>query len=440
MINMIKNIKEKLLSVNDFINKNWKIFLFLILAAQIFLLYLGFIRTESFISPDSPGYIAPAGSFLEQGIMLDGLSGAPIWFRTPGYPFFLAVVYYLTGYSNICVIISHMVMCLLNTIMIVFIVRNLTKNNALGIFAAIFYAVDFIVYAIVPLILTDVLFQFLITLTLFLIVKYMTSNQKNKKIYAVLSIFAINYALLVRPALMYLSIIAAFVMLIIIFSKKFDWKIPALYIIVFLAAFGGWTARNYYYHGGIAYSPIIGESYYRWFAPETFKIENNIYKKEGADEAAKEYFQKLMAAKYPDFEKMSKLEQVNAEKDIGGSYLKEHLFAFIKLNVSGFLKELLSPNWTILFENYASMPFEEAHRIFYCGTALLAVLYLIYAFGFIKNIKKLNWLDWIIFLSACYLMSSTAVLGGSRYRMAFYTLCVVGAFTCWKNFYNNKSL
>lgn len=83
-------MKEKLISVNNFIDKidkNWKILLFLILILQVIFILIALNVSKTYIAADSPGYIAPALSFLEKGIMLDN-NGAPIWARTPGYPLF----------------------------------------------------------------------------------------------------------------------------------------------------------------------------------------------------------------------------------------------------------------------------------------------------------------------------------------------------------------
>lgn len=62
------------------------------------------------------------------------------------------------------------------------------------------------------------------------------------------------------------------------------------------------------------------------------------------------------------------------------------------------------------------------------------MVYGVYAVGFLKNLPALSGLDWLIFLSNVYLMASTAVVGYSRFRMAFYAPCLIGAFLCWRKF------
>lgn len=351
--------------------------------------------------------------------------------KDAGLSAFLAIIYKLSNNSNACVLFIQALMLILNSLMIFYTVKSLTKNNALGIFAALFYALDLAIYSHSLKILTDVPFSFLITLSIFLFTKYFISN---KKLYAVLSIFTINYALLVRPAVMYLNIIIAAVLLIMIIFRKIDWKLPCLYLIVFTALFGGWLARNNYYHhvpfGEELYTPLRSNDFYVLYAPLTYEMAGGT---QYNGEETKEYFKNLLYAKYPAFDNLSKVEQVLARKDIGQSYIMQNKIAFIKLYFWGLTKELIAPDFDTIYILPVPFIFQKILLFFSAGGLLLC--YLIYAFGFLSSVKKLNYLDWIIFLSTCYLMASTAVIGYSRFRIAFYPLCVIGAFSCWKKFY-----
>ena len=49
--------------------------------------------------PDSLYYTAPAQTLLTSGQLTDPYSLAPLTFRTPGYPVFLALIYAVSGQS-----------------------------------------------------------------------------------------------------------------------------------------------------------------------------------------------------------------------------------------------------------------------------------------------------------------------------------------------------
>ena len=138
-----------------------------------------------------------------------------------------------------------------------------------------------------------------------------------------------------------------------------------------------------------------------------------------------------MDAKYPNFDQLSRLEQVRAERDIGGNYIRQHIGAYIRLNIYGLFNELLGPNLTTI--RRLGVPIVIQYFIAAFVMTMLATSYFLYAVGFIRHIRSLNWLDWVIFLTVVYLMASTAVLGYSRYRLAFYTICLVGTFSCWRH-------
>ncbi|MBQ4418491.1 MAG: phospholipid carrier-dependent glycosyltransferase, partial [Synergistaceae bacterium] len=158
------------------------------------------IYSSSYIEPDTMSYIVPAENFLKFKIFLDA-SGTPIWIRTPGYPLFLALIYWLADLfkinfdKNFIVLSLQALMCILNSCMIFYCVNkiiNNNKNKIYGLLAVLFYILDLVFYEKAAKILTDVPFSFLITLSAFLFIKYYYSRGK---LYAALSILAINYAL-----------------------------------------------------------------------------------------------------------------------------------------------------------------------------------------------------------------------------------------------------
>lgn len=137
---------------------------------------------------------------------------------------------------------------------------------------------------------------------------YQYSNEK-KTLSLALSIMSLNVALLIRPQIMYYNMVLAGALVLLGVLEKQDGK---------CACSTAWclpwhTFRNYRTYGEFMYTSIQAESYFRWFGLETYALGQGT-----AIENANATFRDMMNEKHPDFEKLSKMEQVYAEKDIGG--------------------------------------------------------------------------------------------------------------------------
>ena len=141
--------------------------------------------------------------------------------------------------------------------------------------------------------------------------------------------------------------------------RKINYKLPVLYIMVYLAMFGGWCARNAYYHDVNAqtiYTTIRAKDSYLFYAPLTYHLVNNVKSiqdlpsalKITPTEEAEKYFAECLSssyiaketAKYPDFDNLNFARQVNAWSDIGQGYIKQHVPAYIIRNILGLFREL----------------------------------------------------------------------------------------------------
>ena len=393
------------------------------------------IYSSSYAEPDTMTYIVPAENFLKFKIFLDA-SGTPIWIRTPGYPLFLALIYWLADLfkinfdKNFIVLSLQALMCILNSCMIFYCVNKIVNNNKnkiYGLLAVLFYILDLVFYEKAAKILTDVPFSFLITLSAFLFIKYYYSRVK---LYAALSILAINYALWVRPALLYFNMLLAVIIIFALIFKKINFKLGVLYLCVYLAMFGGWCIRNAHYHHvtfETMYMPLRLKDSFDFYAPITYQIVNKIPNSTENDLKVKKIFNKMLYDKYPNFDELEIHEQYAAKGDIGRGYIKQHIGAYILLNFKGLLTEMIAPGLTFINEFKINNLFKRAISFFAAG--MLAILNLIYAISFIFNIKKLKFINIAIFLLTAYLMASTAVLGYSRFRLAFYAIETVGALS-----------
>lgn len=409
-----------------FIEKNINRFMAVLVGLHIACIigYLYFYGID--LGSDAMEYITIADNFISTGMFLDA-SGFPIVFRVPGFPFYLAVIYIITGHSNAAVIFMNVLMDIMLLYFIYKVVAGHTRK-AYGFLACMFWIMDFAIYRSISAVATDLPFAFMIVLAVFLLDCYL---KKGKHRYLVIFFITLIIAMLFRPTIMYFNMILCVILLVCSIRKKLNWKLTVLYIALFAVTFGGWSLRNKYYYGEFVYTDIRDESVYIWYGPDIYE-----YLGEGTFEEGQEYLHSKLLEKYPDFYYMEKKEQVAAYKDIGSTYVNEHLDIFLIKNVEGLFLEMFGPNYAKIIELPIPAILQKLFALVVAG--ILFVLYLIYALGFFLNIKKWKWPDWAILLTSMYFMASTAVLGYSRYRMTFYPLCIIGAFLSWRFALNQK--
>ena len=420
MINRIKDRLQKLEQYNRYI------FIVILLIQAALMIYF-FARFGVIIeeNSDTPTYTVPAENLLKTG-HLNNADGIPTFLRTPGYIWFLALIYAIAGTGargNAVVVILQMLMLLASNYLIYTIVREKFCGIA-GAIASILFVVDVNFYNHALTLMTDVFFAFLLVLSLFFFSRY-TSDRKDRDL--VFSTLIICYALLTRPQIMYIVWIYLILLLIAFIRKYISLKCLLVYTVVLIAVFGGWKVRNYRLFGVSDFNRVKDYNQFEYYSPIVYADLNDC----SIDEARAVFNEELYAA-YPDFDSYPIQEEVRIKKEIGSAYLGEHLGRFILSNFKGLFLEMVGPGVSWIEKWGMGNGAARFIELAVAGTLLLT--YLIYAVGFLGNIKKLNGFDWIVFLTASYLMVSTASLGYSRYRIAFYPFCLVGGLISWRHY------
>jgi 4-amino-4-deoxy-L-arabinose transferase-like glycosyltransferase len=114
------------------------------------------------MAPDSFEYDRLARTFIDTGLF-DGPARANPTSRTPVYPMFLAVVYWLAGPSAVSVVLAQIAMGALNVLMVHLLARDLWSPRA-GLVAGLLLACDAPSLSSSLRVLTDTLFTFLFVL------------------------------------------------------------------------------------------------------------------------------------------------------------------------------------------------------------------------------------------------------------------------------------
>lgn len=378
-----------------------------------------FVRSwHYFGTGDTDSYIQPALNFVSQGIFCNN-DGSPILFRTPGYPLFLAIVYYFGGTNNV-ILWLQVLMCLLNSVMIYKIVSSISSERW-GILATVFYVMDFAQYTLAAEIMSDILFSFLMVLSMFVFRIYM---EKQKVWYLVILFVLMNYAMFVRPGVMYLLMLVGVGLLIACVLRKVNWKIGLIYVLIFAMFYGGWTLRNYHYYEEPVFT-TVREGTNTQAAIRLIMVQEGV-----TNEVADELFTKEVEEKYFDYSSGTVLERYSAGNEIAKEYFKENFGAYILTNVKGLFNELIGPG----LKGIREIPIPSIFHYLIAGVVAcsLLILYGIYLSGFFKNIKKLRAYEWGLIIICLYFMASTAIFGYSRYRLSFYPFCIVGACIIWR--------
>lgn len=419
----INKIKNLLYDITEIIEKHYIIWMICFLVFQVACLVFAYIYYGVNMEVDSPSYIKPALNFISTG-HLDMEPGVPIIKRTPGYIYYLALVFKLFNNSCEAAVIGHGIFCVANSFILLKTGELITGKKWPGIIAILCYVLDFTVYYHAMAIMSDVFFSFLLLSSLYFFVKYYTEKKLR---YFVIGTIIMQYSLLTRPQIMYYCLILAFVLAVMWLFKKVNIKIVLIYLLIWLAVYGGWSLRNYYVNDIFTYTIANDRDFFNNYAPTVYAWEHGGYtgeKKDEQIEEGKEYLITLFEEKYGDMSAVPQDELIDKQKDIGVHYLLNHPGPFVGMCCFRLMWEMVIPDVSMLEPMNLSAP--VYYFILAINFGFLLLSYLIYAIAFLSNIKKLKWIDIALFLLASYLMVSTVSMGYWRFRIDFYMPCLVG--------------
>jgi 4-amino-4-deoxy-L-arabinose transferase-like glycosyltransferase len=194
-------------------------------------------------SGDSNNYINAAINLINNQIFCD-VSTQTLYsgiFRTPGYPLFLIPIYYITDYSNIAVILIQTFLSAI-TCGIVFIIAIKYFSKFSAYIATLFIVFDIASINVSNIIITETFFTFLLTVFIFLFLKFLEEN--NYKLIILIGLLS-GFIALVKPIFLY-SFIIMFIVFLLYFKNrlKLFLKYFLLYFISFSLLIVPWLVRN----------------------------------------------------------------------------------------------------------------------------------------------------------------------------------------------------
>jgi 4-amino-4-deoxy-L-arabinose transferase-like glycosyltransferase len=180
-------------------------------------------------------------------------------FRTPGYPAFLAAIYWLFGVRPAAAVVLQIFVSL-GTIALSYACAHALWGPAAARLAALLLALDPLSFSFSLLLLTETLFTFLVSATALAGVHLFFPGRRARPAAAVGTL--IGLAALVRPISYYLAVPVALGFLLWgaldRWSRRSLILVPGLVLLPFCLIVGSWQLRNYLRTGNVEFSSAIG--------------------------------------------------------------------------------------------------------------------------------------------------------------------------------------
>ena len=371
-------------------------------------------------------------------------------FRTPGYPFFVAIIYTLFGTQPYTVIVVQIFLNLISIIFIYQIGKELFSEKV-GWIAALLFSVDLHHSIFIFQILTETIYTTIFILALYFYVRAIKNNQLT---YFILCGCIYGLSTLIRPiSQYYIACVLLFTLLWYYKNLQSGLKSFTLIGMAYFITIAPWCLRNYNEYNHFALSNIKGYNLLFWNASyyESKRLKLPI------DTVNAQFKTELLRMGWrPDanpFEK-EKYDAALANKIIKahfGDYLKTHLIGTVKIHLSvgthsltevlhipakKFSEEEKYANGviTLVKKFFAEKTIYEILLGLFVALFLL-IVYLFTALGIWRMIKEKQVLLMLFLLgSAGYFALISGIISYARYRlpsMPFYILLASVGIAWW---------
>jgi hypothetical protein len=391
-------------------------------------LFLAMTGGKVIIGNDTPSYVQPALHLLRDGFFsYDGIKAE--YLRTPGYPLFLALVYFFGGTNMTVVVIQIMLM----TFKVYFFYKILLLLNTpvkIALFGSTLLLINVQSYGYSFSIITEPLFGFLLVFALYWLVKYLYCGDKH--FYFAAFSLALNYAMLVRPILMYFNLLLCAALLVLLILKKINVKCFGIFFICVALIFGGWSLRNYVHSRVFIFTTITNNHSAELYTPILIAHMNNIPQdRSGYVEGISETNKENILREYPELagDNLNEAQKSLLKKKYGFGFIKKHFGDYITLNLTGFFGEMFTSFGTsALYKSTGMSKMAIIVQIVQVGfCTFLYVTYIFFFAGFVINMRSNRVVNIGIFLLCAYLSLPGAIYATPRFRDPFLPLILLSA-------------
>ena len=346
------------------------------------------------LTPDSISYIDTADAVLQTGrfAVSPEHPDTPQIMRTPGYPFFIACVFFFFAHSYSWLILWQIVISL-GTMVITYRMAVKLWNPSTAVVATLCLALDPVSWLHSQYVLTETLFTCIFTLAVWAGIAALRTT-RFFHIGLLSSLLAL--ATLIRPLTYYIMIpVTIFFLLLWTSRPGWQWKRLLFGLIVLLLPWliiiGAWHIRNYHIAGTTEFSTIQGVNLLFYRGADIVAQRDAI----SFQEAQRLLGYGQYAIRHPDTQTWSETQLNQRWKHEGLQLIRQHPGLFLKSQVRGLIKMMFDPAdyalWAYLSEyrehtgplrDFFELPFSDylskwvLERTTYFLSFLLAEIYL----------------------------------------------------------------
>lgn len=265
-------------------------------------------------------------------------------FRTPGYPAFIAIVYFIFGEKPWLVLFLQI---LLNVFSVYLLYRLSEKlfNTKVALLAAFLMAVEPHQILFCHFLFADTLFATLFLLTFYFYVKGLLEKQTS---YFILSAVFLGLNLLTKPVIQFYPF--ALVLFLLVWTK-FSWQLRiknALIVLLLSYLFVlPWMYRNYIGFNNFSICSISGNSMFFYNIPLTEAKATKVDKDTIINRNLRELVKEYPHAKYLPKESSQMWQNVTFENNemyraFANKYISSHKMIYFKAHCNGMLKLMIN--------------------------------------------------------------------------------------------------
>ena len=327
------------MSEGSFIKRNMSIILIVLLALAIRLTFFILVKPwdDSVLQNKILVHDAIRYNYLGKSILSSKSFSAFSSFRTPGYPVFIAFIYSIFGTRVWVVLLTHVFLDIGTVILVFLLARRLFGNDKIANIAAFLYSICILSVCMMTMLITEVLFLFILTLSILLFLKALERGRI--KDFALVA-FLVGLAALVKPVAKYIPVLMVITLL---FQKKKSISTLAnivVIVLVFLATIAPWQARNFQKFGFYALSDIQSSMLLSYNVAFVKAFDEG----KSVQEAERELIGNAVDGIENPFER-SKIYQRVAIK-----YILEHPFKFLYYHLKGCVNLFLAtPKYHVIY-------------------------------------------------------------------------------------------
>ncbi len=381
--------------------------LILSLLVRFFLFVLFLINSPDILVFDAEGYHKLAIQYLGEGNA--GLSDA---IRTPGYPFFIGLIYLITPHPYLVVFIQIFINT--GSVYLIYLIGKEIFNEETGLIASLIFAFEpdhlFFTYSL----LSETLFILVMLSCILLLFRYIRSGKHLVPLSLLMGI-----GILIKPVVLYLPLVLSLTL-----KRRF------VFLIIVYSIAGTWCFRNKIKYDHFQLTTITGHNLLNYNAALTkAKVENMPYQ-----QARNEL--RIKGSENPfEYSELQKRAALNYLRNHKAEYLKTHLGGsakiFLSMNYKHFMNRFF--NTKIPDDSYGEFSFNikriDSLPLLLGGTYYLVFLlcYPLSLAGIVLSLKNKRIM--ILLLIMAYFIFIIGPVGNARYKLPISSIYIL--FASW---------